>query len=101
MADSPTGPFRELSSLDVLGEGAMPRIRVSLYTFCLEKASEALRNAEMSDIHRDYEYWLILEAKWNDLADFYYGDHCRQKSASIDRESAGPRVLRLSPSTDD
>ena len=41
----------------------MSRIRASLYVFCLEKASEALRNAEMADTHRDYEYWCGLEAK--------------------------------------
>jgi hypothetical protein len=50
----------------------MSRIRASLYVFCLEKASEALRNAEMADTHRDYEYWCGLEAKWNDLGDYYY-----------------------------
>jgi hypothetical protein len=50
----------------------MSRIRASLYVFCLEKASEALRNAEMADTHRDYEYWCGLEAKWSDLGDYYY-----------------------------
>jgi hypothetical protein len=50
----------------------MSRIRASLYVFCLEKASEALRNAEMADTHRDYEYWCGLEAKWSDLSDYYY-----------------------------
>jgi hypothetical protein len=52
----------------------MSRIRTSLYIFCRERASEALRNAEMSDRHRDYEYWSELETKWNDLADYYYRD---------------------------
>jgi hypothetical protein len=53
----------------------MSHIRTSLYRFCLEMASEALRNAEMSDSHRDYEYWSSLKNKWSDLADFYYTDH--------------------------
>jgi len=61
----------------------MLRVRTSLYAFCLERASEALRNAQMSDSHHEYEYWSCLEAKWNDLADVYFRDRCLDAAPSL------------------
>jgi hypothetical protein len=73
----------------------MSRIRASLYVFCLEKASEALRNAEMADTHHDYEYWCGLEAKWSDLGDYYYRGEPKTLGAKI-----GARIgARIGPTS--
>jgi len=39
----------------------MTRIRASLYMFCLGKASEARRKAEVADTCRDYEHWSTMK----------------------------------------
>jgi len=57
----------------------MSRMHTALLAHCREKATEALRNAEISETSGEHEYWIALQAKWNDLADFY----CPEEPANI------------------
>jgi hypothetical protein len=50
----------------------MPRALASHYAFCLQKAMEARRNYKRAHHFRDYDLWAYLEAKWIDLANFFY-----------------------------
>jgi hypothetical protein len=68
----------------------MTRIRTSLCLFCLGKASEARRKAEVAATYRDYEHWSAMKAKWNDLANFYCGG---KPIATSEVPAAEPRWL--------